>query len=173
MPLRIATLILAVFFLLAAVVIFASHGSVSTTVQHNRAVQESFSLAHEYVGAFRAEQGRLPTESEFRSWRMRFPQQAFGPRHVIFDRMEENRPAPEALQEFGPPGPGQTYLLSFWHGEWMDYSPSWTEETSLVVEEADFFFLGSYVHDSLFWATLSVAMVFLSRRVAPSDRSGR
>ena len=168
-----ATLIFGAFGLTAAVVILHSNGSISTAIHQNRVIQKSFRLAHDFIRTRQTEQNRLPSESEFVAWTMRLPHQAFSPRHVMFMPLEVDEAPPAVLVRFGPPSPGQAYLLSFWHADVMDYSPSWTEETSLVVDKADFYFFGTHTRDSLFWGLLSVAMVISSRFMAPSRGSSR
>jgi hypothetical protein len=57
--------------------------------------------------------------------------------------------------------------LSFWRGEWLEYDPSWSPESSLIFDKSRYFFLGSAVADAMAAVVPGILLLVAARALKP------
>ncbi len=131
-----------------------SNSLVDHTLDNSRQIQTAFESARTYIDSWVAQHGTLPTETEFQSWAAQQPETVHSARFIQL--MNGHFPE-EAIKQFGP-APPDSYLLSYWRGEWMDYYSSWARKTSLEFDRARYFAFGSSFVDFLVFAGSGAAI---------------
>ena len=158
---RICLYMLSLGLFFIAVLWFAGDASVENAIETSRHMQATFDIAHDFVEEFRATHHRLPTADEFENWKQSQSDELYELGGLYYSTtMFPN----EVLESFGRPPPG-AYLFELWRGEWYEYDPSWSSESTLIFDKSPYFCLGSALADSAVIASMGAAVLFVARRV--------
>lgn len=138
--------------------------SVDQTVQSSRKIESGFQDAANYINNFRDSNARLPTEAEFSQWALHFPDSVDSPRH--FDVWRSDRPPREVIDKFGS-APKDSYFISYWRGEWMEYYASWVNRSTLILDPRGYYMLGSQFADVMLMLVITALFAILAIKTWP------
>lgn len=133
-------------------------GSLEGTLQSNGEIHSAFSRAHEIVAVHLSHNGTLPSPSEFESLAEKNSSERDRLRYI---RLSYSPGANTAAASLGPM-PAGTYLLSYWRGEWMEYSAGWRHASTVPLTKSEYFAFESRRSDIVIFTTISVLVGYLS-----------
>lgn len=150
------------WLVLGALYLAVGKHAITDTVAHSRQIRSAFVLAADYVDAFSAKRGRLPTEDEFSTWEEAQPAVARTAGSVtLFD----SNPLPQR-HDLGLVPPG-SYMLGFWRGEDWEFFAGWSRMSTLVFDEGAYYFSGSLWGDILCWLAVWLVLTIASIWIGP------
>lgn len=132
-----------------------SGGMIEDTIANSRKIEVMFLSVSSYVDNFREKEGRLPTASEFDSWKLRQPDGVYSVRNVYLDSPNNSE---EIVRQFSRPSSG-SYLLTYWRGEWFEHYASWAKKSTLVFDKRAYHVLGSSIADGFAAAGFGVVLL--------------
>ena len=154
--------------LLGLIYVITADNSVSKTIEHSRSLEKAFIEAKSFVDSYEGENGRLPNEEEFTSWTSQFPR---NPYTISGIRIQTAPFSKDLVEQFEPiPNKANTYLLTYWRGEWAEYYIPWTNSNTLTFDHSTYFFLGSGIEDGLVVVLIGGAMVILALKIRPTQK---
>lgn len=138
------------------------------TSQIDRSIARSHEIEREFVDAatltenFYVIHSRLPTQEEFRT----LASLAEGSPLMLSPPPFDASLATEA----GKPPPSG-FLLEYWRGEWMERYISWTKQSTLKFDAAQYFFFDSQMIQALLMFGLASLCVVMSVTTWPNKAS--
>jgi hypothetical protein len=103
---------------LLAVVCGLQIAMVPHTVANGRAINESFRAAAAYIERFQQNNGRLPPQAEFGTWKTTVSSHVHGTHNV--ELIVPGQLPEHAVRQLGLASSGN-YALATWRGEWNEY----------------------------------------------------
>ena len=131
--------------------------SIDSTIDHSRAIQKAFDKGNNFITISKKEMGRLPTKEEFGQWKSSFTDnQPYSVSGLIYsiDHFDT-----EVYENFPDP-PKDSFLLSFWRGEWREFDPSWVNHNSLIFKRSEYSISGSVLFDSFIFGIIGIIFSF-------------
>jgi hypothetical protein len=160
---RISLFVSAIACFSIGALFLASNSGVESTIESSREIAATFGSAHAFVEGWRSDTGNLPTEAQFQQWASGQSERVYGPHGLSYST--KTYPA-EVAGHYGP-APPDAYLLSVWRGEWFEYDPSWSSDSSLIFDKSRYFFLRSATADAAAAAGLGASLLLMARALKP------
>jgi len=144
-----------------------SSNQVQQTIANSKLIDASFKEARAYIDAHLRRNGYLPSKEQFDNWASSFPPKPYTPNGIQLD-------LPPYTQDFivkhgNPPENG--YVLSYWRGEWEESYISWSNRSSLVFSESDYFIFGGPKAQAILGASFVLALAIIAFKLWPPKRN--
>ncbi len=156
--------LLSLCFIAIAIVQVSSDELAEHTIENAQEIDKMFNTVAQKIEEFRIENKRLPSKEEFRNKISRSFNVQSPSRNVRY--YTSNFPD-ESLDKFETTPTENSFLLSYWRGEWMEYYSSWEERNTLTLKKSDLYILGNVYRDFALFLTLSFMLMAVAIYIKP------
>lgn len=150
-------ILVALFFSLVIVVTAGGRDSLRHTMEQNQEIHADFQAAARFVGAYRRQRGRLPDFTVMMARTTRL-----GPitRHIDVLVPSDSHFEDEAIPALGTPPPAG-FVLTYYRGGWREYYASWSDRSTMPLDQSAYFMFGSPVADLVF-SVIAIVLCLLA-----------
>lgn len=149
---------------------------VNDTVKKSHQIESVLLEGVSYVEEFREKNMRLPTNEEYKAWastQETIGSYSIGDTFIITHQGDINYKLNDpVIQKKGlGAAPTNSYLIGMWRGEWSEYYVSWTQSSTLFLNSADYYIVGSPIKDFLLLLVLFIISASISVLFWKSERA--